>query len=291
MDYSNPEIPEGINVSKTHPLSEFALLTVGVFGTVIVIALILSFFADKFAHYIPYRYESSININYAFEAYDNPQLQQYIQSLADKIATAEQLPEEMRINISVVESDTVNAFASLDGQVVFFTGLLKKIPNENALAMVIAHEIAHIKLRHPIRSLGRGIVLGLFVTIFSSSIGNDIVSSSIGDVSFISQLKFSRSNEEEADAKALEALQQIYGHVNGAEDLFKILKEQESSHQVPEFFSTHPYTDGRIQRIVLTNQNAGGNEASRTELPQQYKAWMKQPESNPKLDTECELVF
>jgi predicted Zn-dependent protease len=286
MDYSNPQIPEGINVSKTHPLSEFALLTVGVFGAITIIVLILGFFADKLAHYIPYKYESRITINYDFETYDNSPLQQYIQSLANRIAAAEQLPEEMRISVSVVESDTVNAFASLGGKIVFFTGLLEKIPNENALAMVMAHEIAHIKHRHPIRSLGRGVVVGLFVTLFSSAIGNDIVSNSMGNVSFISQLKFSRNNEEEADTTALDALQQIYGHINGAEDLFKILKEQESIHQIPEFFSTHPYTDGRIRHIESMKQNAGDKEALLTELPQQYNSWMNPSESNMNVNAD-----
>lgn len=275
MDYSNPEIPEGINVSKEHPLREFGLLTIGIFGGFLAILLVLSYFSDKFSHYIPFIYETKININYAFEEHSNDQLNNYLQSLADRIAVAEQLPEDMQIKVDVVDDKTVNAFASLGGQVVFFTGLLEKMPNENALAMVMAHEIAHIKHRHPIRSFGRGVILGLVLTIFSSSVGNDIVSSSIGDVGFISQLAFSRDSEKEADITAINALKQLYGHVNGAEDLFKLLKSQEATIQMPEFFSTHPDTEGRIKRIEDEKTGNITDELIVTSLPVQYKEWLQ----------------
>ena len=62
MDYSNPDIPEGINYSKTHPLKEFVLLTTGVFGVLLIAVLLLGVFADHFAQYIPYRVEKNFHI-------------------------------------------------------------------------------------------------------------------------------------------------------------------------------------------------------------------------------------
>ena len=58
-------------------------------------------------------------------------------------------------------SDTVNAFATLGGHVVIYRGLLEKLPNENVVAMVVAHEIAHIKHRDPVAALGRGVAITL----------------------------------------------------------------------------------------------------------------------------------
>ena len=62
MQYSNPKIPEGINTTKTNPLKEFAVLTVGVIvlaiSTLAVLILLVDFFADK----IPFQWEKEIPV-------------------------------------------------------------------------------------------------------------------------------------------------------------------------------------------------------------------------------------
>ena len=75
----------------------------------------------------------------------------------------------------------VNAFATLGGHIVVYPGLLEAVPDENALAMVLAHEIAHVRHRHPIVGLSRSA----------------------------------------ADATALETLARAYGHVGGADRFFR----------------------------------------------------------------------
>lgn len=51
--------------------------------------------------------------------------------------------------------------ATPGGHVIIYRGLLEKIPNENTLVMLLGHEIGHIKLRHPVKALGKGVVIGL----------------------------------------------------------------------------------------------------------------------------------
>ena len=274
MKYSNPEIPEGINVSNTHPLSEFMLLVVGVFTIMSIVLLTLVFITERIVQYIPFEYESKITLNYPVKDYKDEQLQQYLQAMADKISVAEDLPRDMQVRVRIVDDEGVNAFASLGGQLVFSTGILKKIPNENALAMVIAHEIAHIKHRHPIRSFGGGIILELAFSVLNNSLGSDVVSSSVGDVEFVSQLKFSRDQEQEADITALAALGAIYGHVNGADDLFLILKQEAANDVVPELFSTHPNTDSRLKRIEHDKRTNTSTEAIILPLPNDYASWL-----------------
>lgn len=275
MDYSNPEIPEGINVTKTHPLKEFTLLTAGVFGALFGIVLSLAFFADRLAHFIPYSVETNMPVTY-ISSTSNPQMTNYLQTLAVRIADAQKLPQEINLKIHYSNEDSVNAYATLGGNIVFFRGLLQKIPNENALAMVMAHEIAHIKHRHPIRSIGRGIVVGLVVSVFSSSLGTDIVNNSIGNTGYISQLQFTREHEIESDETALLAMQKLYGHVNGANDLFEVLKAESNSLYVPEFLSTHPAIDSRIKRTAEFNQNTPQKtDSALTMLPSEYHAWLE----------------
>lgn len=179
------------------------------------------------------------------------------------------LPEGMKINVSVVNSDVVNAFATLGGNVVFFTGLLETLPDENTLAMVMAHEIAHIKLRHPLRALGRGVVVGLAVATVAGSSANGIVDELIGSTGMLTALSFTRDQESAADELAVKALVSRYGHANGSTQLFEILsKEQDRANgssgvNLPEFFATHPLSQNRIAAIeeqtIINNWRTNGD--------------------------------
>jgi len=188
-----------------------------VLAVIAVIIVVLSFLADTLTQYIPFDVERTLvrTVNIDTSASNTGQVPDYLQSLANDLRQKMDLPEGMDITVSVINSDTVNAFATLGGNVVFFTGLLDAMPNENTLAMVMAHEIAHIKLRHPLRALGRGVVVGVAVATMAGVAGNDIVAKLIGDTSLLTTLNFSRSQETAADKLALEALVKQYGYSNG----------------------------------------------------------------------------
>ncbi|KPK38355.1 MAG: hypothetical protein AMJ69_08635 [Gammaproteobacteria bacterium SG8_47] len=270
MEYSSPEIPEGINYSKTHPLVEFAYLAGGVLGGLFLALLALGFFADRLAHYIPYGFERDIRLLVPDENHAAPELQNYLEGLAARIVAQQALPEEMAVTVHFVDDDTVNAYATLGGHMVLFRGLLEKLPNENALAMVMAHEIAHIKHRHVIRSLGSALVVGVAVSVFSSSLGDTLIAGVIGDTGELTGLKFSRSHESEADATAMATLRQLYGHVHGGEDLFEALQEESGAEYVPEFLSTHPNIERRIARI---EEEIAGTSPPTTALPAEFQQW------------------
>lgn len=272
MEYSNPQIPEGINTSKEHPLKEFLLLTVGIFGILAIVLFILGLIADKVAHHLPYSIEQDSDMFVMGSNDRNKPIVNYLQDLADKIRKTQNLPEEMKITVYYSDDKTVNAYATLGGNIVFFKGLLEKLPNENALSMVMAHEIAHVKHRHPIRSLGSGVVIGLVVSIISSSIGDDIVGQFVGTTGSLTNFKFSREHETEADSTAIYSLKALYGHLNGAAELFLIFKDLEGRSSAPEFLSTHPATESRlthIQQLQISNDN---NHI--TPLPEGFKSWL-----------------
>ena len=161
------------------------------------------------------------------------------------------LPDGMDIKVTVINSDIVNAFATLDGNVVFFTGLLNIIPDENTLAMVMAHEIAHIKLRHPLRALGRGVVVSIAIAAIAGATSNDVVAGFIGNTGLLTALSFSRDQESAADKIAVAALVKHYGHAGGATQLFKVFDKvsEQSNSRVPEFFATHPLNQNRTESI------------------------------------------
>ncbi len=275
MQYENPEIPENINTTKEHPLKEFSILLIGSIVLVAVASLVLSLGGSWLAGMIPYSAEKKVASLYDVSAHDDnkehQQITEYLQHLADKISKAQNLPDEMKIKIHYMHSDTINAFATLGGNVFMFKGLLEKIPNENTLVTLLGHEIAHVKYRHPIKSLGSGIAVSIAMTALGRSADNQI----LGDTGLLSTLHFSRKMEQQSDIEAMKTLQALYGHLNGGAELFHILHDERvamDTKEPSEFFSTHPQDEKRIQSFSTIAKKKGWAETGvLTPLPSFYK--------------------
>ena len=258
MDISNPQPAEDINITRVHPLKEFFLLSSGILFLITLFIIVLSFAADTVTKYIPFEVEHSlvntVDINIGMDT--TGPVSVYLQTLATRLSDHMDLPEGMNIKVSVIDSDTVNAFATLDGNVVFFIGLLDVLPNENTLAMVMAHEIAHIKLRHPLRALGRGVVVGIALASITGAASNDVVAGIIGNTGLLTALSFSRDQENAADKLAVEALVKHYGHAGGSEELFEVFHElsRRTNSKIAEFFATHPLSQNRSESIKKQTQ-------------------------------------
>jgi predicted Zn-dependent protease len=284
MEYRSPEIPEGINTSKEHPLKEFFILVVGVFGLLAIILVSLSLAAEHLAQYVPFSaeqriatlYENTLPADISVSP-DEEKIQRYLQSLADQLAVAEKLEPGMTIKMHYVNDDTVNAFATLGGHVVMFRGLLEKVPDENTLAMVMAHEIAHIKHRHPIKALGRAVIVGVAIGLISTNMGDSMTSGILGDAGLLTTLKFSRDQETQSDNTAMNAMANHYGHVTGADKLFEILQQEHDSNglRVPQFLSTHPLSEQRIQNVNSRAVQSGWSLKQKvTPLPGEFSSWL-----------------
>lgn len=210
------------------------------------------------------------------------EITRYLQSLADRLARAQGLPDDMNITVHYIDDDTVNAFATLGGHVFFFRGLLQNIANENALAMVMAHEIAHVKHRHPIKSLGRAVITGTAIAVVSTAAGGSIIDDVLGETGLLTALKFNREQELLSDESAMTALVHHYGHVGGANSLFAVLAAANpDSLQAPEFFSSHPHTDNRIENIsAMAGKHNWPTMGDVTPLPVQFSSWLEQTDDN-----------
>lgn len=273
MRYENPEIPEGINTSDARPLATFfrlgaALLAV---GTLLVGALLL--LADRLTPLVPFRYEAAVaGPVFPPSPSDNP-IEPYLRELAERLARAEELPKDISIHVHYHPGPLVNAFATLGGHVVFYQGLLEAVPDENALAMVVAHEIAHVRHRHPIASAGRAAALGFALMLVGADSGSGIVQSAMSQGGTLTMLSFSRSQEEEADATALEALNRAYGHVAGADTFFHLMLKRAGTGAPPLFLSSHPLTPQRIEALrALAAQRGWKTEGEITPIPPRVRA-------------------
>lgn len=259
--YSNPKLPEGINTSKEHPLKEFSILLIGALALIVIVTFALGFFGSYLAGKIPYSAE--LKIASLYDPPDNNDgskskqtLHTYLQQLADKIARAENLPEAMKITVHYLDGDTVNAFATLGGNIILYRGLLEKLSTENTLSMLLAHEIAHVKYRHPIKSLGRGVAAGIAIAAITGSTH----SNALGETGLLTTLHYSRKMEQQSDEEAMRVLYKLYGHINGGAQLFKEfqkMREQQDLGESPALFSSHPLDQQRIdnfKRMATLNQ-------------------------------------
>lgn len=260
-------MPEGINADPEHPLKELAWLGGGLLLLVVLVVAVMSFAAQGLARHIPFAYEQSITADFAADMEDDDgETQAWLQALADDLAAGMDLPEGMSIHVHYVDDDLVNAFATLGGHVVVFRGLLDATPNENALAMVLAHEIAHVRHRDPIVALGRGVLVATALAAVTGVSGNDVASRVLGDAGLMTSLHFSRKQESAADDAALEALARHYGHVAGATLIFEhfLADEKEAGFHIPELFATHPASQRRIDRIHGHARDRGWAEDGET---------------------------
>jgi predicted Zn-dependent protease len=273
--YTNPEIPEGINTSASHPLAIFIKLFAAIAIILIFSAWLLGKSGDYLASIIPYSKEVALVSQYEIPESkdDSSAIQLYLENLSAHISDAMDLPEGMEIYPHYIDEKIANAFATLGGHIFLYKGLLSKLKNENAISMVIAHEIAHIKHRDPIRSIGQSAAIsaGFFLLLGKSDVNL------LGSTGLYTQLKFSRDMETASDIDGLSALVKIYGHANGATDLFKLLSSlgDEDILQEPTFFVTHPLGENRIKLIeTIAKENHWSIDKAVTPLPQGFSQWL-----------------
>ena len=141
-----------------------------------------------------------------------------------------------------------NAVALPAGRIILFRGLVEKIGSEEALAMVIAHELGHYAHRDHLRGLGRGLVLmAIGIMLGADANAPGIIMPSIETL----DLKFSRRQEQAADYFAIEAVFKAYGKVGEGLKLYDILDEAEPQGFRFVLFSTHPDTLQRKDNLVI----------------------------------------
>lgn len=162
--------------------------------------------------------------------------------------TAAPIPYEVR----VLDVDMVNAMALPGGYIYVFRGFLDKAQGADELTGVLAHEMAHVDLRHPMQSMVRS---------YGTEFLTDMMfgGSTLGGVSgALMSVSYSRGAEEEADAAAIETLRMAGLGTAGMARFFARLsdKEKQSNFGLPGFMSTHPDSGERSERAREANQES-----------------------------------
>jgi len=146
----------------------------------------------------------------------------------------------------LADPNTINAFALPGGQVFITYALFEKLKNEDQLAGVLGHEVGHVLGRHSAERIAESEFWNTVTT--GASVGADMG----GLVNGIGQntlLKNGRGDELESDE--LGVLFMINANYNPEEmiGVMEILKTAAGPNRVPEFQSSHPDPDNRIEKI------------------------------------------
>lgn len=155
----------------------------------------------------------------------------------------------------VDDPNTVNAFCMPGGKVVVYTGILKVTQNEDALAVVMGHEIAHALANHGNERMSQGIVAQLGLTSLDLALSQKpaatralLMSAAGAGVQVGALLPFSRKHESEADEIGL-YLMAMAGYNPSEAAPFWARMTQSGGGRPPEFLSTHPDPTKRSETL------------------------------------------
>lgn len=170
-----------------------------------------------------------------------------IDSIYQKICLANNIStNEMQLHI--ITSDEINAFAMPGGHLVLNTALIKSCDNPEELSGVIAHELAHIQLNHIRNKLIKEFGLTVLINIGAGGAGTEIINEALKT---LSSSAFDRNLEKEADLKALDYMTTAnINPENLANFLYKLSDTDDESSSYLSWLSTHPELKERAKYIL-----------------------------------------
>ena len=164
------------------------------------------------------------------------------------------LVNEFAWEFNLLESDQVNAWCMPGGKVAFYTGILPITQDETGIAVVMGHEIAHAVASHSRERMSNSMLVNGLVGGASVAMGQNptlmeqIILQGVGAGSQLGMLSFSRKHELEADEMGL-IFMAMAGYDPRVAPIFWERMAGAGGEAPPEFLSTHPGPDRRIERL------------------------------------------
>ena len=190
---------------------------------------------------------------------EDPLVTEYINDIGSRIA-AQTNEGQHSFTFFAVQDERINAFALPGGYIGIHTGLLEATRNEDELAGVLAHEVAHVTQRHIARAIHANSRQSILTT--AMMLGAIIVAAAGGSADAVQgamavaqgtaaqqQINFTRANEYEADRVGIAALADAGFDPYGMASFFDVLSRQQTTNpemRIPEFLRTHPVTTARV---------------------------------------------
>ena len=190
-------------------------------------------------------------------------LNQRVRTVGQRLATAAGAGSQSW-DYRVLVNDSPNAFVLPGGRVGVNTGLFKIIQNDDQLAAVLGHEIAHNQSNHAAQRQQRTGIAALGLNIASAVFGRNNPQLAQGITRYGSAgaqlgilLPFSRGQELEADRIGVEYMARAGYRPSQAVALWRNLQNSRTSGAAPQFLSTHPNDATRIQQLEAYVRSRG----------------------------------
>lgn len=192
---------------------------------------------------------------------------QSAQAIVDQIgnqivqsSAASGTPYEFEFHL-LEDDQTINAFALPGGQIFITRALFDRLQTEGELAGVLGHEIGHVVGRHSAEHIAKaqlteGLTGAAVLATYDPE--NPATASTAQVAALIGQLinlKFGRDDELESDFLGVCFISDTGYDPSELISVMQILAASRQGDQPPEFFSTHPNPENRIQRIQTAIQN------------------------------------
>ena len=196
-----------------------------------------------------------------------------IKNIGNRIATAaekwlkekgyDDYTKNYKWEFSLIDKDMINAWAMPGGKVAFYTGILPVAQNDNGVATIMGHEIAHALANHGQQRMSAAQIQQTVGVVGAAAIGDEnekeqqIFNVAYGLGSQLGvMLPFSRKHETEADKIGL-TLMAIAGYEpSNAYKLWQRMSEASGGKKPPEFLSTHPSNETRINNLKKWSDKA-----------------------------------
>ena len=163
---------------------------------------------------------------------------------------------EMFWELAVIDAPDVNAFVLPGGKISVFSGILSVAQTQHQLAAVLGHEVAHVTAQHANERASRGSVANVGIDIAAILLGGGYARQTQAAQQTLQtgaalgiMNPFSRKQETEADVIGLEYMAKAGFDPRESVTLWQNMAEKNES-RIPEFMSTHPSGDTRIESLV-----------------------------------------
>ncbi len=167
--------------------------------------------------------------------------------------------KDITYHFYVVNTSDVNAFAVPGGFIYVYRGLIDLCSNEGELAGVVGHEIGHIVARHSMKQLSKKLLIAGILSGATFAISRksrkwaQIISLAGGVGFFLTELKYSRDDERQADYLGIQEMYEAgydpYCMVSFFKKMEKLSKKSKTG-SYPAFLRTHPLTKERIRNAI-----------------------------------------
>jgi len=174
--------------------------------------------------------------------------------MADKGASDQLAGFNWEFNL-IQDDKTVNAWCMPGGKVAFYTAILPICKDEDGIAVVMGHEVAHAIANHGAERMSQGMLAEFGLSTIGAAMGQNptatqqIFMQAVGMGTNVGMLKFSRSHESEADHMGLIFMAMAGYDPNTAPKFWERMSTMSGGEAPPEFLSTHPSHATRIKDL------------------------------------------